>query len=261
MASPTVTTGGVLRTANPRVVTGGGFQSPPPPTVTTGGGYQSPRPPAGSSTLTNSAGNDPNMTYLLDKIRGRIDGDMGQDKATVTAGQRIGEFAAGQQSRAQGNLARRGMLGNSGEEGQDFSEIGVAAGAQFSQAASEIAQDAERRRDAMMLGSGGIFSEPGRQNIADRSMGLNQWQAQTGAELARAQMEQQARLQQQALTAQQQQQNFQNQIAQQELALRQQQAMWNNFGGGGGGAIAAPPVTAPPLLARSGFRGFGGGRR
>lgn len=216
--------------------------------------------PGQPRTLTNSAGNDPNMTYLLDKIRGRLDGDMGQDRATVTAGQRIGEFAAGQQGVARGNLARRGMLGNSGSEGEVGSEIGVAAGAQFAQAASQIGQDAERRRDAMLLGSGGIFSEPGRQNIADRSMGLNQWQAQSSAELARAQMEQQAQLQQQAMAAQQNQLNFQNQLAAQDLALRQQQAMWNNFGGGGGGmtpVVSSPgpaPSSSPRPAGRAGAR-------
>lgn len=251
MGYSSLQTGGGFMANNPNAPThGGGFQYRPPTTT-----RQTTAPGAPTTyTGTNTAQNNPDLNYLLNKVRDRLDGDMGQDKATVAAGQRIGEFAMGNQSRAQGNLARRGMLGNSGSEGEVGSEIGVAAGAQFSQAASEIAQDAERRRDAMLLGSGGIFAEPGRQNIADRTLGLNQWQAQSSAELQRAQMEQQARLQQEALKAQQEQLNFQNQLASQELALRQQQAMWNNFGGssmgGGGGAVVAAPTPRVNVFAR-----------
>jgi hypothetical protein len=234
---------GITTTPTQQPKHGGGFLTPPSTPVT-----QTP-----TYTGTNTAQNNPDLSYLLNKVRDRIDGDMGQDKATVAAGQRIGEFAQGQQSRVRGSLAQRGMLGNSGSEGELGSEIGVAAGAQFAQQASQIAQDAERRRDAMMMGSGGIFAEPGRQNIADRSLGLNQWQAQSNAELQRAQMEQQAKLQQEALAAQQQQQNFQNQLSSQELALRQQQAMWNNFGGVSGSSGGSRTVaTAPRQVSRFG---------
>ena len=205
-----------------------------------------PPPPGAPATFTNSAPNDPNLTYLMNRLRGRIDGDMGQNAATITMGQRIGEFAEGQRSAVRGNLSRRGMLSNSGSEGEQGSEIGVAAGAQFAQKASEIGQDAERRRDAMILGAGGIFAEPGRQNLAERSMGLNQWQAQ-----------QQAALQQQALLAQQQQQNFQNQLSARDLALRQQQAMWSNYGGGGGGVVSSPVSSGS---SSGGRRQYGWGR-
>jgi hypothetical protein len=250
----------VVRPRTPTVATPSVAPPPAAPRPTSGPFIPEPTSPGDPSKVTNTAGYDPHMTYLLDKIRGRLDGDMGQDKATIAAGQRIGEFAQGQQGVARGNLARRGMLGNSGSEGEVGSEIGVAAGAQFSRAASEIAQDAERRRDAMLLGSGGIFSEPGRQSIADRGIGLSQWQAQSQAELARAQMEQQAKLQAQALAAQQQQNNFQNQLAAQELALRQQQAMWSMYSGGmsgmapAGGGFTSLGGSAPPQLTAIGAR-------
>ena len=183
-------TGGGFQSGGPSFgvpQTGGGFLVPTPTMTTsdtTGGGFQA------GPDLTNTAGTNPDLRDYLDRVKKRMDGDQGAGMATTLAGQRIGEFANGQRSALGGSLARRGMLGNSGSEGSLGSEIGVNATSQFAQAAAGIASDAERRRDDMLMGSAGAFAEPGRQGLADRSLGLQQWQAQTQAQLQREGMRQ-----------------------------------------------------------------------
>lgn len=148
---------------------------------------------------------DPNLQTQVDRLGQRLSADT-TNRAIDRAGSAIKDAAAGRQTALTSSLARRGLSGS----GVEASERGkIAAQAQRAQAgaAADISLGRERDLDALTLGGQGIMSapgqyslaregqtnnfllgglqaaaEPGRQALADRQLGLQQWQAQNAAE-------------------------------------------------------------------------------
>jgi hypothetical protein len=146
----------------------GGLNIPPPPALSSG------TPPP----ITNDAGSDPNLQGLADRINKRLDDPMGSTgRAIDVATSNIRDANEGRRKAVSGMLARRGVLASS-----SIPEFGEAAiqrneAADVNKASTNIALGRERDNDQMLLGAAGALSAPGNAARADRSLGLQQWEA------------------------------------------------------------------------------------
>lgn len=213
------------------------MSAPPPPmvqapTIPTTGGAPGlpPTAPGGPGGAPGSAAfNSPELMEYLNRVRTRLDTPGDDTRALNQAGQAINAFAQGQRNNAVGDAARRGVLG-SGAGAQVQDDIGVVAQQQFGQASENIALQRMRDNDAMLMGAQSAFVEPGRQNLADRGLGVQaQGQAnQYGLGVAGLNLAAQQANQQAAMGVAQQ--NLSAQLAAQSMAQQQYLAMMQMYG-------------------------------
>jgi hypothetical protein len=174
--------------------------------------------PGGGS---NVAFNSPELTDYLARVKARLDSPQSDQRALNQAGIAVNEFAQGQRNNAAGDAARRGVFGGgAGAQVQD--DIGIAAQGQFAKAAEGIAIARQRDNDSMLLGAQNAFVEPGRQNLADRGLGIQAQGQANQRELSIADMQLRAQMANQNAAQGVASQNLQAQLAAQQLAAQQQ---------------------------------------
>lgn len=171
-------------------------------------GTQAPVP-----TLSNVAGTDPNLQYQIDQYKARLGNDVTQ-RATDAATSQIRDAASGMAQEEKANLARRGILDSgAGQRYIDQTIMGPAQ-RQIAKAAADIQLGRQSQLDALVLGGTGLMGMPGQQNLANRQLGLQQWQAAQQNALGQGQLQ----VQQQGLANQ----NAQAVAAAQQAAQAQQ---------------------------------------
>jgi hypothetical protein len=173
--------------------------------------------PGGGAVAFNS----PELTDYLARVKARLDSPQSDQRALNQAGIAVNEFAQGQRNNAAGDAARRGVFGGgAGAQVQD--DIGIAAQGQFAKAAEGIAIARQRDNDSMLLGAQNAFAEPGRQNLADRGLGVQAQGQANQRELSIADMQLRAQMANQNAAQGVASQNLQAQLAAQQLAAQQQ---------------------------------------
>lgn len=184
------------------------------------------------SQAAHVAAPNPDLADALARVRARLDRPTDTTAEVNQLGQQVAQFANGQRNTATGNAARRGVLGVAGAEGQISDDIGNVAAGTFAKGAADINLARKRDDDQFLLGSMGAFAEPGRQNLADRSLGVQAAGQQGQLALGAGRMNLDAQIQNANMAQQANQMNFQQQLAAQEAA-RQAQAMqlqiWQNL--------------------------------
>jgi hypothetical protein len=192
------------------------------------GGAPSAAP--GVPATTHTAQTDPELKGYLERVKTRLDNPGDITRETNQAGQQIQAFAEGERNQLSGNLAQRGILGSGGSEAGMMGEIGARAQASFGKAAEGIALQRARDNDAMLLGAQGAFVEPGRQGLADRSLGIQAAGQADNSALARQRMSLDAQLAQANLVQNAQQMNWQQQMQAAQLAAQQQAQVLSAYG-------------------------------
>lgn len=169
----------------------------PPPSAPTLGAGMTPSAPAVGPT-TNTAGPDPNLTWLTDKYKSRFDAsNVGRQIDRSNAA--IADSAALMNKDAQAGLASRGARG-SGVAGAFIQKnITDKAQRQAAGAAADITQGEQTRLDNLTLGGTGIMGA--QSNLALGQQSLANQQYATSASVAMQQQQMQQQMQQQQLQA------------------------------------------------------------
>lgn len=132
------------------------------------------------------AQNDPGADEFQSRVKKRMDSpDEWSGQAIDRATSKIRDATEGRRKALRGMMAKRGVLGDTSVP--ELSEASLAAqeGRDVAAAATDISLGRERDKDAFLLGSQNAFLAPGQANRADRSLGLQTWQAAEGARLTR----------------------------------------------------------------------------
>lgn len=137
---------------------------------------------------TNTAQTDPNLQALLDRYNSRFDGS-NADRATSRAVGGIADAAALLTRDAQAGLAARGATGSGVAAAHIQKNITDPSLRAATSAATDIALGEQERQDRLTLGGLGIAGAAGDAARADRSLNLQQYNAD--AQLAAAQNQQQ----------------------------------------------------------------------
>ena len=190
------------------------------------GGGQGPSPGLPGLPGGHVAQSSPELMEYLARVKARLDAPVDTTREVNQLGQQIAGFAQGARNNAMGDAARRGVLGVSGAEGQVQDDIGNVAAGNFARGAESIALQRMRDKDAMLMGAQGAFAEPGRQNLADRGLGI-QAAGQAGSlDLQRQRMTLDAQLANANMANDANRFNVANQIAAQQAAAQQQMQMY-----------------------------------
>lgn len=166
----------------------------------TGGGFQAPSAPSvgpGMSPTTNTAGPDPNLSWLSDKYKSRFD-TSNTARAIDRSNASIADSAALMNKDAQASLASRGARGGGVAGAFIQKNITDKAQRQAAGAAADISQGEQTRLDNLTMGGSGIMGAQGQLALGQQSLANQQYA--TSANIA---------LQQQQMVQQQQQQQLQ----------------------------------------------------
>ncbi len=185
--------------------TGGGFQFPGmPPNLPappggslpgapgsmpgTGGGFGAAPPggPPGSGGLTNNVDPSANLQWLQDQYKQRLGQDPTQ-RAMNRATSQIRDATTGLGKELGGNMARRGIA-QSGIQTSGQQALANQAQQKIAGASADIAMGRERDIDNMVMGGLPIMGAQDELGLRKQGLGLQQWQAQQQAELARQQL-------------------------------------------------------------------------
>src|SRR5882757_5020880 len=172
-----------------------------------GGGPVAPSGPATPlPVLSNTAAPDPYLQEQVANLRARMGSDTTERAIGRSTTGILDAAALGAADEGAANLASRGLVGSGA--GQSFLHKRFFEPAQQAAAgaAADIALKREQDLDRLVLGGTAIMGAPGQESLANRGLGLQQWQAQTGAANAAAGLS----LEQQRLNQQQQQSQIEN---------------------------------------------------
>lgn len=186
------------------------------------GGAPSPGVPGGVPG-GHVAQTNPDLADYLARVRARLDNPGNDQAAYNQAGIAANQFAQGQRNNATASALQRGVFGIGGAEAQQSDDFGVQAQGNFAKMSENIALQRLRDNDNFLAGAQGAFAEPGRQNLADRGLGIQAAGQQGQLDVARGRMQLDAALANQNAAMAVGQQNFQAQL--QAQAMAQQQAM------------------------------------
>lgn len=157
----------------------------------TGGGFGAP--PSSLPPLNNTVTPSADLKWLQDQYKLRLGADPTK-RAIAGATSGIRDATTGLAKELGGNLARRGIsqsgIRTTGEQG-----LAQNAQQQIAAAASGITQGRERDIDAMVMGGLPIMGSQDQLGLQKQGLGLQQWQAQNQAEIARQQLGLQAQAQ------------------------------------------------------------------
>jgi hypothetical protein len=177
--------------------TGGGFQAPPG--FPTGGPLGAPgglpMPPGtggglGAPGMTNNVDPSQNLQWLQDQYKSRL----GQDptkRAIAGATSGVRDATTGLMKELGGNMARRGIA-QSGIQTSGQQALAQNAQQQIAGRTADITMGRERDIDSMVMGGLPIMGAQDELGLRKQGLGLQQWQAQNQAELAKQQLALQA---------------------------------------------------------------------
>lgn len=174
------------------------------------GGGGGPVAPSGPATplpvLSNTAAPDPYLQEQVANLRARMGSDTTERAIGRSTTGILDAAALGAADEGAANLSSRGLVGS--DAGQSFLHKRFFEPAQQAAAgaAADIALKREQDLDRLVLGGTAIMGAPGQSSLSNRGLGLQQWQAQTGAANAAAGLS----LEQQRLNQQQQQSQIEN---------------------------------------------------
>lgn len=159
-----------------------------------------------SLVLPNTVAPDPYLEEQVRNLRARMGADTTERAIGRSTTGILDAAALGAADAGAANLSSRGLVGSGA--GQAFLQKRFFDPAQRAAAgaATDIALRREQDLDRLVLGGTSIMGAPGQSSLASRSLGLQQWQAQTGA----GQAAQGLSLEQQRLNQQQQQSQIEN---------------------------------------------------
>jgi len=170
-----------------------------------------------ATSTGRETGTDPHLQTQINRLGDRLSGDPRQ-RAQDFASQDIGARARASEAGMREDLARRGIRGDSGVAAELSQRTRDKAMQESARSAAGIALGREAQLDQLVLGGQGIMAAPGQmararegmtnqlmstgfdqagaiagQNLADRGLGLNQWQAQGNFNLGAANLAQSGR--------------------------------------------------------------------
>lgn len=186
-----------------------------------GGGSSAPGTVA-PPDFNNTAQNDPGYDDVLNAMWAREKGDAGAGQAIDLAGGKIREAGIGAGKELGASLAARGVSGTGADTLARTKLAGQVQG-NIAGAAADIANQREREKDAELNAIGGVIGGRANANLANRQLGLQQWEG------VRADQR-----------AQEQQQSAQQLAILQLLASQGQQPFAAPYPGGGGGGAYSP---------------------
>lgn len=156
--------------------------------------------------VTNTAQTDPNLQYLMGRIKERTEGPGVTERAMDRATSQIRDAGEGLSRQISEGAARRGV-GGTGAEALQQRQLGNALQRDIAGAMADISLGREQDIDRLLLGAQGTFQAPGQQALQDRALANQAYATQQG------------------LAMQAQQQQAQLQMAQQQQNMMQQQAI------------------------------------
>ena len=164
--------------------------------------------------LPNTAAPDPYLAEQVANLRARMTSDPTERAIGRSTTGILDAAALGAADEGAANLSSRGLVGSGA--GQAFLHKQFFAPAQRAAtgAAADIALKREQDLDRLVLGGSAIMGAPGQSSLQNRGLGLQQWQAQTGAANAASGLS----LQQQQLNQQQQQSQIDNWLRMYQLS-------------------------------------------
>lgn len=156
----------------------------------------------GPPNFDNTAEDDPGYNQVLGEMWRRFRGDAGAGQAIDLAGGKIREAGIGAGKELGASLAARGVSGTGAETLGRTKLAGQVQGS-IAGAASDIANQREREKDAELASIGGVVGGKAAENRANRELALRQWEgvradqragesAQSAQQLAILQLLQQA---------------------------------------------------------------------
>lgn len=151
----------------------------------TGGGFGAP--------LTNDVTPSGDLKWLQDQYKQRLGADPTQ-RAMNRATSQIRDATTGLGKELGGNMARRGIA-QSGIQTSGQQALANQAQQKIAGASADIAMGRERDVDAMVMGGLPIMGAQDELGLRKQGLGLQQWQAQNQAEIARQQLGLQAQSQ------------------------------------------------------------------
>jgi len=171
-----------------------------------GGGPVTTGAPIVGPVLANTVAPDPYLEEQVRNLRARMGSDTTERAIGRSTTGILDAAALGAADEGAANLSSRGLVGSGA--GQSFLHKRFFDPAQRAAAgaAADIAHQREQDLDRLVLGGTAIMGAPGQYSLANRNLGLQQWQAQTGAGQAAAGLS----LEQQRLNQQQQQSQIEN---------------------------------------------------
>jgi hypothetical protein len=180
-----------------------------------GGGGGGPVSPGGSGpvapsaplpVLPNTAAPDPYLEEQVRNLRARMGVDTTERAIGRSTTGILDAAALGAADEGAANLSSRGLVGSGAGQAFLHKRFFEPAQQAAAGASADIALKREQDLDRLVLGGTAIMGAPGSSSLANRSLGLQQWQAQMGA----GQAAQGLSLEQQRLNQQQQQSQIEN---------------------------------------------------
>ena len=175
-----------------------------------GAGGGGPVAPAGPAVplpvLANTAAPDPYLEEQVRNLRARMGSDTTERAIGRSTTGILDAAALGAADEGASNLASRGLVGSGAGQAFLHKRFFEPAQRAAAGAAEDIAHQREQDLDRLVLGGTAIMGAPGQSSLANRGLGLQQWQAQTGAANAATGLS----LEQQRLNQQMQQQQIEN---------------------------------------------------
>lgn len=131
---------------------------------------------ASAGPSTNTAQTNPDLAWSIQQMKDRYSGDGGAGRAIDLAAGKIREYGEGERRSAAASRTARGV---SGTGVNDFDERRISNNVlgQISGASSDIAQQREQAKDAMLTNISGVASTSASLAGADRDRALAQWNA------------------------------------------------------------------------------------
>lgn len=150
---------------------------------------------AGAGGTTNLSQNNPDIAYASAAMKQRYEGDNGAGRAIDLAMGKIRDSAEGERRAAAGRRSARGVSGTGVDS---YDERNIEGSTQRAQAgaASDIAFGSEQAKTGLLDKLVGAGTAQGNLGLGERSLALQQYNAQQQAEFERAQA---ARAQEQAI--------------------------------------------------------------
>jgi len=163
-------------------------------------------PSAPLPVLSNVAAPDPYLEEQVRNLRARMGSDTTERAIGRSTTGILDAAALGAADEGAANLSSRGLVGSGAGQAFLHKRFFEPAQRAAAGAAEDIAHQREQDLDRLVLGGTAIMGAPGQSSLSNRGLGLQQWQAQTGA----ANAAQGLSLEQQRLNQQQQQSQIEN---------------------------------------------------